>query len=124
MITEYAIAFLGSIEAGLVVTTINPWYTCEEISRQLISSQPKAIFCLIDHFDVVKKACLIAHQPDIKVIAIKNELSHSFRSDMINFTELMNPKGKQRFFFNERIIIVGAIDNDLVITSFSLLFKD
>lgn len=98
--TEYAIAMLGSIEAGLVVTTINPWYTCEEVSRQLISSRPKVIFCLIDHFDVVKKACFIAHQPDIQVIAIKNELNHSFRSDMINFTELMNPKGKQSLFFS------------------------
>lgn len=92
---EYVIAWLGSSEAGLVTTTINPWYTSEEISRQLISSRPKAIFCLIDHFDMVKKACAIAQQPDIKVIAIKSELSHTFRNDMINFTELMNPKGER-----------------------------
>lgn len=84
---------MGSAEAGLVVTTINPWYTSEEVARQLTSSQPKVIFCLIDHFDVVKKACVIAQQPDIKVIAIKHELSQSFRSDMINFNELINPKG-------------------------------
>lgn len=90
---EYAIAWLGSSEAGLVVTTVNPWYTSEEISRQLTSSQPKAIFCLLDNFDVVKKACALANLPDTKVIAIKNELSHSYRSDMINFTELMNSKG-------------------------------
>lgn len=85
---------MGSTEAGLVVTTVNPWYTSEEISRQLISSQPKAIFCLVDNFDVVKKACALAELPaDTKMIAIKSELSHSYRSDMINFSELMNPRG-------------------------------
>lgn len=94
MFKEYAIAWLGSSESGLVVTTVNPWYTSEEISRQLISSQPKAIFCLVDNFDVVKKACILAKLPDTKVIAIKTELGHSIRSDMINFTELINPKGK------------------------------
>lgn len=96
-VPEYAIAWMGSAEAALVVTTINPWYTSEEISRQLVSSRPKAIFCLIDNFDVVKKACQLANQPDVKVIAIKTELSQSFRDDMINFTELMNPKGKRYF---------------------------
>lgn len=97
-VPEYVIAWMGSAEASLVVTTINPWYTSEEIAKQLISSQPKAIFCLIDNFDVVKKACQLAKQTDVKVIAIKTELSHSFRDDMINFTELMNPKGKRQFF--------------------------
>lgn len=75
------------------MTTVNPWYTSEEISRQLISSQPKVIFCLINNFDVVKRACALANQSDIKVVAVKSELSHSFRSDMINFTDLINPKG-------------------------------
>lgn len=84
---------MGSSEASLVVTTVNPWYTSEEISRQLISSRPKAVFCLVDNFDVVKRACTHANLPDTKVIAIKSELSHSFRSDMISFTELMNPRG-------------------------------
>lgn len=75
---------------------MNPWYTSEEISRQLMSSQPKAIFCLVDNFDVVKKACALAKLPDTKVIAIKNGLSQSYRSDMINFEELMNPKGMEQ----------------------------
>lgn len=92
-IEEYAIAWLGSSEAGLVTTTVNPWYTSEEISRQLVSSQPKVMFCLVENFDVVKKACTLADLPDTKVIAIKNGLSQTFRSDMISFTELMNPKG-------------------------------
>lgn len=94
--TEYVIALMGSAEAGLIVTTVNPSYNSEEISRQLISSRPKVLFCVIDNFDVVKKACVLAQQSDIKVIAIKTELGHSFRNDMINFTELMNPKGKQQ----------------------------
>lgn len=92
---EYVIAFLGSIEASLVVTTVNPWYTSEEISRQLISCRPKAIFCLVDNFDVVKKACLLAQQPDIKVIAINSSSDDSFHNGAIKFNELINLNGKQ-----------------------------
>lgn len=92
---EFPIAWLGASEASLVVTTVNPWYTSEEISRQLISSRPKAIFCLVDNFDVIKRACTLANLSDTKVIAVKNELNQSFRNDMINFTELMNPRGMQ-----------------------------
>lgn len=101
LLLEYVIAWLGSTQASLVVTTVNPWYTSDEISRQLINSQPKAIFCLVENFDVVKKACELAKQPNVKLIAIKNELDDSFRSDMINFTELMNPKGKHTSHLTE-----------------------
>lgn len=40
---ETILALLGSLEADLVVTTVNPYYTPEEISRQLKSSGTKAI---------------------------------------------------------------------------------
>lgn len=92
-IPEFAITFLGTIEAALVVTTINPWYSPEEISRQLISSKPKAIFTLVDKFDVVKEACALAHQLDTKIIAIKSDTSQMIRSDMINFDELKSTNG-------------------------------
>lgn len=79
-----------------MVTTVNPWYTSEEISRQLTSCRPKAIFCLVDNFDVVKKACALAQQPDIKVIAIKSESHTPIPNDAINFNDLISVQGKQR----------------------------
>lgn len=78
----------------MVVTTVNPWYTAEEISKQLISSRPKAIFTLVDKFDVAKEACLLAQQPDIKIITIKNEPDQSIGSGMIDFDGLANTNGK------------------------------
>lgn len=94
---EYVIAFLGSVEGGLVATTVNPWYTSEEMSRQLMSCQPKAIFCLVDNFDVVKKACALAQHPNIKIIAIKSKSSDQLSDNMISFDEFSNPKGKMPF---------------------------
>ncbi|KAG7188841.1 hypothetical protein KM043_008447 [Ampulex compressa] len=40
---ETILGFLGILEAGLVVTTVNPFYTVDEISRQLKSSGAKAV---------------------------------------------------------------------------------
>lgn len=94
-VPEYPIAWLGSSEASLITTTVNPMYNSEEISRQFISSQPKAVFCLINNVDEVKNACVIAKQHNIKIIAIKSERNQTFRADMINFSELINPKGTQ-----------------------------
>lgn len=91
--SEYPIAVLGAIEAGLIVTTVNPRYSSEEISRQLISSRPKLIFCVVDNFDVVKKACELAGQSDIKLVALKTSLNQTIHSDMINFMDLINVKG-------------------------------
>lgn len=92
-LSEYAIALLGSIEAALVVTTVNPWHTAEEISKQLISSRPKAIFTLIENADVVKEACSLAQQPDIRIIIIKSGPYQTICLDSINFNELINTSG-------------------------------
>jgi len=45
-IPEFPIAFLGSVGAGLTVTTINPTYKAEEISRQLDNSGAKYILTI------------------------------------------------------------------------------
>lgn len=117
-ILEFVIALLGSAEAGLVVTTINPNYTAgeaessafhpingefidlflfsfftEEISRQLISSKPKLIYGTIDNYEVIKRACALAKLPDVKVVVLKTELSQTFRDDMINLMDLANTRG-------------------------------
>lgn len=73
---------------------MNPWYTAEEISRQFISSQPKAVYCLVNNFDVIKRACSLAQLPNTKIIVIKNELNDTYHSDMISFNELIDTKGE------------------------------
>lgn len=85
---------MGTIESGLVVTTVNPGYTSEEISRQFESCQPKAVFCLVDNYNVVKTACILAQQPNTKIIAIKTDSAASFPNNVVNFSELVNTKGK------------------------------
>ncbi|XP_046735771.1 4-coumarate--CoA ligase 1-like [Diprion similis] len=53
---ETAIAFLGSVEAGLTVTTVNPHYTVDEISRQLINAGAKGVITNAEIATVVLKA--------------------------------------------------------------------
>lgn len=79
--TEYAIAFLGSIEGGLIITTINDCFKREEISQQLISCRPKAIFCLVDKYDVMKNACVQAQHPN--TTAIKTDPTVHFKMLLI-----------------------------------------
>lgn len=85
---------MGSVEGGLIATTINPSYTSEEISRQILNCQPKAIICLAENVDVIRKACLLTQQPDIKLITIQNDSNSPRPSGTISFTELMNVDGK------------------------------
>lgn len=91
---EYAIAFLGSVEGGLIATTINPAYTSEEISRQILNCEPKAVICMAEHVDVIKKACTLAKQTGVKLIIIQNDQNGSRPSDTIAFNELMNTDGE------------------------------
>ncbi|XP_046468713.1 uncharacterized protein [Neodiprion pinetum] len=53
---ETAIAFLGSVEAGLIVTTVNPHYTVDEIRRQLINSGAKGVITNAEIAPVVLNA--------------------------------------------------------------------
>lgn len=91
---------MGSVESAMAVTTINPWYTSEEISRNLISCKPKAIFCLTDNYEVIKNACLLAQQAKTKVIAIKSKPSDPLSDGMINFEDLINPSGNSKLYNN------------------------
>lgn len=100
---EYAIAFLGSVEGGLIATTINPSYTSEEISRQMLSCRPKAVICLAENIDVIRMACVLAQQPDIKLIIIQNDPNCSRPSGTISFNEVMSTDGNNNI--NEKIFL-------------------
>ncbi|CAK9827347.1 4-coumarate--CoA ligase 2 [Anthophora retusa] len=45
---ESILAFLGMLEANLVITTVNPYYTRDEIKRQLESSGVKAVITVAE----------------------------------------------------------------------------
>lgn len=85
---------MGSAEAGLVITTVNPSYTSEEISRQMLSCQPKAIICLAENYNVIKKACTLAQQTNVKVITLQCDRNTPKPSDTISFNELIDTDGK------------------------------
>lgn len=93
MYAEYPIVFLGSIEAALKVTTVNAGYMPNEIAHQLADCQVKAVFCEIDNYDSVKKACELAKLSDILVIALKSENGQSVPNGAISFDELVNTAG-------------------------------
>lgn len=93
------------------MTTVNPWYTAEEISRQLASCRPKAIFCLVENLDVIKNACKLAQQPDVKVIAIKSEASQTIPPEVVNFTELLTTKGLKHSSLN---VLYGQLLNSIL----------
>ncbi|XP_055327154.1 uncharacterized protein LOC129580588 isoform X2 [Sitodiplosis mosellana] len=86
---EFPIAALGAIEAGLVLTTINPTYTAEEIQRQLEASNSKAIIGTPNTFATINEAVKNSKK-DIKIICIKTEADQSFPSGAINFADLID----------------------------------
>lgn len=90
-IPEFPIAALGAIEAGLIVTTINPIYTSSEIQKQLESSKPKAIIGTPKTFATIKQAVENCKE-DIKIICIKTEVNEAIPSGAIDFNELIDIK--------------------------------
>ncbi|XP_055375419.1 uncharacterized protein LOC129608084 [Condylostylus longicornis] len=90
---EYPIASFGAHEAGLVVTTVNPIYTADEIARQLTTSNAKLIICIPLNYDAVKKACEISKK-NIPILCIpflgeKQPLPEN----TINFFDMISTKG-------------------------------
>ena len=49
---KYAVVVLGSLHAGLTITTLNPIYTPHELSHQLKASNA---ICLITSYDTLDK---------------------------------------------------------------------
>ncbi|XP_043256498.1 4-coumarate--CoA ligase 1 [Colletes gigas] len=67
---ESILAFLGILEADLIVTTVNPFYTPDEIKKQLQSSGAKAIVTVAEiskHVLTVSKATLPAGAPVVVI---------------------------------------------------------
>lgn len=91
-VPEFPLICFGAIEAGLVITTINPIYTAEEISRQLVDSESKILFGTIANYSVLKEAANLA-QRNIPIVCIKTSSDEILPDGAIDFAELANPSG-------------------------------
>lgn len=90
---EFVIAALGCIEAGFVLSTLNPIYTSEEIAKQLINSDTKVLIGTIDNYGTLSKAIELTNK-DIKIIMVKTEMGQSLPQSTIDFFDLTNTSSK------------------------------
>ncbi|XP_012142718.1 uncharacterized protein LOC100877401 isoform X2 [Megachile rotundata] len=67
---ESILSFLGSLEADLVVTTVNPFYTIDEIRRQLKDSGSKAVITVAEIARSTFEAAKGAVPPGSPIIVI------------------------------------------------------
>lgn len=88
---EYPIVLLGSAEAGLIVTTFNPNFTAEEISRQLENSQSNITITL---------ASLSSKVTEAKKL-IEARTKKSYKLTLITIQDV--PRSENDIDFNEMI---------------------
>lgn len=100
---EYPIILLSAIEAGMIATTLNPIYTAEEISKQLIDSGAKVLFGLARMSTTLEKAVYLAKRK-IKIVYLKETSDEMIPYRGINFNSLMDSYGKMS---TGKIICIG-----------------
>ncbi|XP_052749582.1 uncharacterized protein LOC113510928 [Galleria mellonella] len=69
-IPDYPLVAMGILEAGAVISSINPIYTAHEVHRQLLVSNAKVVVTLPEISNIVKEAFKLA-KIDIPIIVIK-----------------------------------------------------
>nr|AFQ01093.1 acyl-CoA synthetase [Glossina morsitans morsitans] len=89
-VPEYPGAILGAIEAGLTITTVNPLYTAEEISRQLIFSNAKFIIGTCRGFSILSDACKLAKK-NIPIACVRMTADELLPERGIDFFEIFKP---------------------------------
>ena len=82
---QYPIALLGALQAGLVITNINPLYKAREIKEQLADCEPKAIVVIENFAANLEKA--LPSLPSIQHIILTSigDQLHSFWRPLLNF---------------------------------------
>ncbi|KAK5643662.1 hypothetical protein RI129_007507 [Pyrocoelia pectoralis] len=86
-IPEFGICILGLLKASLIVTTINPLNTLDEMRRQLVDSGSKAIITTCSLHLVVKSS---APLPNMPILTIKTEKTDSTPENVINFQDFVD----------------------------------
>lgn len=85
---ETVIAFLGMLEAGLIVTTVNPFYTIDEIGVQLDMAGAKGIIVAREIAPVARQAARIKLAATSPFIVIDDETG-PMMDDMVSFKDLI-----------------------------------
>ncbi|KAF5302855.1 hypothetical protein FQA39_LY02035 [Lamprigera yunnana] len=88
-IPEYSICVYGCLDANLVITTINPTYTADEISKQLLDTDAKLVITLTTLYSVVDESLKLTNRR-IPILTVKTEESESLPREAINLHELLN----------------------------------
>lgn len=90
---EFHLVMLGAIEAGMIVTTINPEYTAEEMSRQMIDSDASCVVTTPESFPVVSSAVKevenVKHSK-IPIIVTPGLASTEVPEGALKFQEMIN----------------------------------
>ncbi|KAM7346537.1 acyl-CoA synthetase family member pudgy [Cochliomyia hominivorax] len=112
---EYPGAVLGAIEAGLIVTTVNPIYTAEEIARQLNFSDAKFIVGTTLGYSVLVEACKLAKK-NLPIACVRMFPGDELPAGAIDFYELFKYNGDVDF---SQLKSYDISPNDLVVLPFS-----
>ncbi|KAF5301688.1 hypothetical protein FQR65_LT08775 [Abscondita terminalis] len=103
-VADFPVCTFGALQAGLVVTAINPFYTSGEISRQLSDSEAKAIVTLGSLYNTAKDATKIAKSP-IPIFTIKTKSQSSIPEGAVDLNEFLQAKSD--------VIDIDVSPNDL-----------
>ncbi|XP_028142622.1 uncharacterized protein LOC114336452 isoform X2 [Diabrotica virgifera virgifera] len=88
-VPEYVICFLGSLEARLIVTTMNPMYTADEIAKQIIDASPKLIVTQANLVSTARSALELTKR-QLPLIIVKETQAESLPEGTIDLSELIN----------------------------------
>ncbi|XP_072930482.1 uncharacterized protein [Epargyreus clarus] len=112
-VPEFPMVAMGILEAGGVVSTINPIYTAHEVQRQLLMSDSKLIVTLAENVNTVQEALKIA-KLNIKIIVVKIDRG-ALPDGTISFNELSEDVSVDRSCLKE----VKRNSNDICFLPYS-----
>ncbi|KAJ2951628.1 hypothetical protein O0L34_g13786 [Tuta absoluta] len=85
-IPDYPLITMGILEAGGVISTLNPVYTAHEVQRQLLMCKAKLVITIPELAGLMRDALKMA-KLDIKIIVVRTN-SQSAAPGTVNFSEL------------------------------------
>ncbi|CAL1685815.1 unnamed protein product [Lasius platythorax] len=89
---DTVLGLLGSLSGGLIVTTMNPYYTADEMSKQLLIANPKAIITSASIASITLAATRACLPPETPFIVIDDKTG-SIPEGSIPFDDLIT-RGK------------------------------
>ncbi|RZC27643.1 4-coumarate--CoA ligase 1-like, partial [Asbolus verrucosus] len=95
-VPDFPIAFLGAIQAGLVVTTVNPSYTADEMAVQFNDSGSKIVFTIVELLSLVNKATN-SLKKKIPVVLAELKSGESVPQNCIKLDELCEGKAQSDY---------------------------